>query len=186
MGVTWDEYLQAADLDEISIAAQKLQELAGLEDSQGLEADLMVASRLYVIRGELEYGSNESAWYLMQSLITEHELLPACSPAWLSRVHQWYGNVLGRYGEHAAAALSFEKAAETREYGYSGSAMAPYLFNSASSSALLAGASEWAYELALRSLNHMEKYPAVLDMEDGPRHRKEAVRCLSRSKLTVD
>jgi hypothetical protein len=44
-----------------------------------------------------------------------------------------------------------------------------------------AGANEWAYELALRSLNHFEQYPMVLDMDGGPEARQVAVLRLSQA-----
>jgi hypothetical protein len=131
MSVTWDDYLQAEDLHSVSLAAQRLRDLAVLEDDQCYGADLLVAASLYLVRGEMEYGSKEAAWGLLEELRAQEGLLLSCTPAWRSRVCQWQGNTLMAYGDYAAAALAFERAGENREWGYRGSYMAPCLFNDA-------------------------------------------------------
>jgi len=185
MSVDWTTYLQAEDMNEVQQAALGLkQKQVETHDSQ-IRADLEVASRMYILRGEFEHAGQhnnpQAALAGVRALLGERELLDECSPSWHSRVHQLHGRLFLSLGDYAGGADCFERAARIREEAYNGSDMAVYLYNSASSAALLAGAEEWAAEMALCSLKHLEKHSWMLDDPQGIKRRKEAARCLNQA-----
>ena len=181
MHANWDMYLAARDLDEVQDAAYRMQQLALEHNNTEQAADMMMASRLYMIRGELEHGCVERALEGTRSLLGDMALIEDCSPAWHSRAHQLHGRVFYAYTDYAGAAMWFEHAARIREEAYKGSITVPYLYNQASASALKAGMEEWAVELALAALKHIEQYSWVLEDPEGRAHRVESVRCLNRA-----
>lgn len=186
MSIDWEPYIQAQDWQQVEQAARQMEERAWQEQEQEERINCLLASRLYLIRGEYDYGTKDQAYQMAWDLIKEQELLSQASPAWRSRVYQWYAHTLEGLGDCPGAAAMFEAAAQIREDGYQGSQMVPDLLNQASRVALSFGAAEWAYELARRSLDHLDQYPVLLDDPKGVQNRRAASLCLYQALHYVE